>query len=299
MSAMTTLPEFFPTEFGTNWEHLLQQKLSKLKGVVRIETVRGKEKKMNQLGAVEMSRVTVRAGDTRITDTPTAARWLRPFPYDKADLFDEWDETFLGEVVLPTSPVVQAHAFAYGRTCDRVIIDAGLGEAYTGETGVTPVNLPVSQTVAVNYVESGSPANSGLTVAKLRQAKFILDDAENADEDERIIAVTPAQIRDLLRTTEVTSVDFNTVRALVSGQLDTFMGFKFRVLNKQLFPFDTNTRTVMAYAKSGIVIADSGRKVHMDIRTDRSHSLQIRTVAALGGTRTQEGKVVAINCLES
>lgn len=301
MSAMTDIPKFFPTEFGTNWEHLLQQKISKLKTYVSIETVRGKEKKMNQLGPVEMTKVTVRAGDTRITDTPTDARWLRPYPYDKADLFDEWDETFLGEVVLPTSEVVQAHAMAYARACDRIIVDAALGTAFTGETGTNPVSLPGSQEIAANYVETGSPAASGLTIAKLRQAKFLMDAADVDDEDQKIIACSAKQIQDLLRTTEVTSADFNNVKALVAGQIDTFMGFKFVRINSAFFPYVANTdvRTIVAYAKSGIKLADSGRKVHMDVRSDKSHSLQIRTVAALGGTRTQEKKVVRILCDES
>lgn len=301
MSAMTDIPKFFPIEFGTNWEHQLQQKISKLKSYVSIETVRGKEKKMNQLGPVEMTRVTVRAGDTRITDTPTDARWLRPFPFDKADLFDEWDETFLGEVVLPTSEVVQAHAMAYARACDRIIVEAALGTAFTGEAGTTPVALPGSQEVAANYVETGSPAASGLTIAKLRQARFLMDDADVDDDDQKIIAVSAKQLQDLLRTTEVTSADFNNVKALVNGAVDTFMGFKFVRINKDFFPFNvgTDVRTIVAYAKSGVKMADSGRDVHIDIRSDKSHSLQIRSVAALGGTRTQEKKVVRILCDES
>lgn len=87
----------------------------------------------------------------------------------------------------------------------------------------------------------------------------------------------------------------------LAGQIDTFMGFKFVRVNSAFFPYVANTdvRTIVAYAKSGIKLADSGRKVHMDIRTDKSHSLQIRTVAALGATRTQEKKVVRILCDES
>jgi len=38
--------------------------------------------------------------------------------------------------------------------------------------------------------------------------------------------------------------------------------------------------------------------VHVDIRADKSHSLQIRTVASLGATRMQEAKVVEVPCDE-
>jgi hypothetical protein len=60
----------------------------------------------------------------------------------------------------------------------------------------------------------------------------------------------------------------------------------------------TSARCV-AYVKSGVKLADAGRKVHVDIRPDKSHALQIRTVASLGATRMEEKKVVSIECDES
>jgi hypothetical protein len=296
----TQIPEFFTTEFTANWEHLVQQKMAKLREFLSITTIKGKEKSFNQLGAVTMTEITERVTETTITDTPMAKRWIRPKQYEKADLLDEWDRELLGEVSLPQSDLIAAHAAAYGRALDQIGITAALGTAYTGETGVTGTVLPSGQKVAVDFVESGSAANSGLTIAKLRQAAFILNDNNVEESDPRIIAVTAKQMQDLLRTTEVTSADYNTVRALVSGQLDTFMGFKFRMVDKSFFAYDSSTgvRKIVAYAKSGIKLADSGRKVHVDIRPDRSHALQIRTVASIGATRMEEAKVVEIACDE-
>ncbi|NBW08654.1 MAG: hypothetical protein EBR82_11575 [Caulobacteraceae bacterium] len=296
MSAISQIPQYFTTEFTSNWEHLLQQKVSKLREYVSVESVRGKEKTFNQLAAVEMTKITNRASDTNISDVTLAKRWLRPYPYEHATLFDEWDAEYLGEVSLPQSETVSNHAMAYMRTCDKVIIDAALGTAYTGETGVTPTSLPSGQKVAVDYVETGSAANSGLTIAKLRQAAYLLNDAEVDDSDPRVIVVSAKQIQDLLRTTEVTSADYNSVKALVQGQLDTFMGFKFRRVASSLLPYNANTgvRTCFAYVRSGVKLADAGRKVHVDIRADKSHALQIRTVASLGATRMEEKKVVEV-----
>jgi hypothetical protein len=103
----------------------------------------------------------------------------------------------------------------------------------------------------------------------------------------------------LLRTTEITSADYNSVKALVDGSVNTFMGFKFR--KTQLLPLtvSTDVRLCYVYVKSGIVLAERGLKTHMDIRTDLSHSLQIRSVASLGATRLEEKKVVEIACDES
>jgi hypothetical protein len=243
-----------------------------------------------------MTKITSRAADTTITDVALAKRWLRPYPYQHSTLFDEWDAEYLGEVSLPQSETVANHAMAYMRTCDKVIIDAALGDAYTGETGVTPTSLPSGQKVAVDYVETGSAANSGLTIAKLRQAAYLLTEAEVDDSDPRIIVVSAKQIQDLLRTTEVTSADYNTVKALVNGDIDTFLGFKFRRVSSSLLPYNASTgvRTCFAYVRSGLKLADAGRKVHVDIRADKSHALQIRTVASLGASRMEEKKVVEV-----
>jgi hypothetical protein len=299
MSAMTQIPEHYTTQFDQNWRHLVQQKNSRLREYVTLDSISGKEKSYNQLSEAAMQLITSRSGETRISDQATAKRWIRPKAYDTAKLFDEFDEQLLGEVVLPTSPVVQSHAAAYARTADQVIIEALGGSAYTGETGVTPTSLPSGQKVAVNYVETGNAANSGLTIGKLRAAKFILDASEVDEEEERIIVVSAKQLQDLLRTTEITSADYNSVKALVDGSVNTFMGFKFR--KTQLLPLNSSTdvRSSYVYVKSGIVLAERGLKTHMDVRTDLSHSLQIRSVASLGATRLEEKKVVEIACDES
>jgi hypothetical protein len=296
---MTQIPDHYTTQFDQNWRHLVQQKNSRLREYVTLDSISGKEKSYNQLSEAAMQLITSRSGETRISDQATAKRWIRPKAYDTAKLFDEFDEQLLGEVVLPTSPVVQSHAAAYARTADQVIIEALGGTAFTGETGVTATVLPSSQKVAVNFVESGSPANSGLTIAKLRQAKFVLDANDVDEEEERIIVVSAKQLQDLLRTTEITSADFNSIKALVDGSVNTFMGFKFR--KTQLLPLNVSTdvRSAYVYVKSGIVLAERGLKTHMDIRTDLSHSLQIRSVASLGATRLEEKKVVEIACDES
>jgi hypothetical protein len=299
MSAITQIPEFFTTEFSSNWNFLVQQKLSKLREFVVIDRVQGKEKKYNQMASVNMTQITARAQTTNLTDTAMAQRWLRPLQYEKADLLDEWDSELLGEVSLPQSELVTNHAMAFARKCDEIILAAAVGTASTGATGTTSTVLPSGQKIAHDFVESGSAATSGLTIAKLRQAKFILDDADVDEDDPRIIAVSPRQMQDLLRTTEVTSADYNTVKALVAGQLDTFLGFRFRVVNKAFFAFANSRRNVVAYVKSGLRMTDAGRRVHVDIRPDRSHSLQIRTTASISATRMEEKKVVEIACSEA
>lgn len=293
---LTNIPDHFTTQFDSNWKHLVQQKNSKLKEYCTLDSIEGKEKSYNQLDATSMTQIVDRSGDTRISNQAMAKRWIRPLQYDCAKLVDEFDEQFLGEVVLPTSPIIQSHGAAYARTCDKVIIDALGGTAFTGVTGTTATVLPAGQKIAVTYVESGTAANSGLTIAKLRQAKFLFDSNEVDEEEERIMVVSAKQLQDLLRTVEATSADYNTVRALVDGTLNTFMGFKFR--RSQQLPLAVDIRSCFAYVKSGIILAERGLKTMMDVRPDLSHSLQIRSVASLAAVRMEEKKVVEIACDE-
>jgi len=293
---LTNIPNHFTTQFDSNWKHLVQQKNSKLKEYVTLDSIEGKEKSYNQLDATSMTQIEHRSGDTRISDQAMAKRWIRPLNYDCAKLVDEFDEQFLGEVVLPTSPIIQSHAAAYARTCDSIIIGALGGTAYTGTTGTTATVLPAGQKIAANYVESGAVANSGLTIAKLRAAKFLFDSNEVDEEEERIMVVSAKQLQDLLRTVEATSADYNSVRALVDGTLNTFMGFKFR--RSQQLPLAVDIRSCFAYVKSGVILAERGLKTMMDVRPDLSHSLQIRSVASLAAVRMEEKKVVEIACDE-
>ena len=301
MAAMSQIPEHFTTEFDANWKFLAQQKNERAREYVQVDDVEGKEKSYNQMGEIDFQQVTVRAGITRITDTPLAKRWVRPLPYDVASLFDEWDEKFLGQVKLPKSETVTAHGYGYARLVDRIILAAAVGTAYTGETGTTPVTLPSGQQIAVNFVESGSAANSGLTIGKLRQAMYILADNEVDEEDTRTLFYSAKQLQDLLRTTEVTSSDYNSVKALVEGKVNNFMGMQFKRVNKNFLPYNagTDVRTAVLCTRAGMMFTDAGKRSHMDIRVDLSHALQIRSVAAVGATRMEEDRVVTIACDES
>ena len=207
---LTNVPNHYTTQFDSNWKHLVQQKNSKLKEYVTIDSIEGKEKSYNQIDATSMTQITDRSRDTRISDQAMAKRWIRPQQYDCAKLVDEWDEQLLGEVVLPTSPIIQSHAQAYARTCDTIILGALGGTAYTGTTGTTATVLPASQKVAVNYVETGTAVNSGLTIAKLRAAKFLFDSNEVDEEEERIMVVS-AKPETLACSMLLSFVHFGTV----------------------------------------------------------------------------------------
>ena len=120
----------------------------------------------------------------------------------------------------------------------------------------------------------------------------------DVDFDPLICIVTAAQIEDLLESTEVTSADYNTVKALVNGEVDTFMGFKF--VHCERLPVDgSSRRRVIAYAKSGLHLGiwkEVGGMISQ--RADKSYATQVYTCSTFGATRVEEGKVVEILCNE-
>jgi hypothetical protein len=299
---MLQVPDHFVIQYETNWQHLLQQMESRLKEKTKFVSAQGAAVRFNQYGLTSMSQVTTRNASTPQSNSTLPTRWAYPVPYDIANIFSEFDSLFLGSVVLPTSECMQSQAAAYGRLVDKILIDALTASSTITNTAntstgfglnntTTTVALPAGQSVAVNYVPSGTAVNSGLTIAKLRQAKRILDAAEAPAED-RVLIVSAKEISDLLGTTEVTSNLFNSVRALVDGDVDHFLGFK--VVRSEQLNLASNVRTCVAYHKNAAVVVDGGKKSYMDVLPTQSHALQIRSTAVLGATRLLENGVVSI-----
>ena len=284
----------FVQQYSANLQHLSQQKGSRLRGAVRVEAVRGKQAFFDQIGSQRASVRTTRAADTLLNDTPHARRMVTLADYEVADLIDDQDK--LRMIVDPTSSYAQAQAFAIGRSMDDVVISAATGDSKTGETGGTTTALPSGQKVAVNL--SGS--NEGLTIGKLREAKFILDNNSVDPSIPRVMVVGPKQIQDLLATTQITSSDFNTVKALVQGDVDTFMGFQFITSTRLAHNSGTDVRTCFAYAVDGITLAVAkDLTVRIDERPDKGYATQVYACMSIGSTRMEEEKVVEISCDES
>lgn len=287
----------FVQQYKANVEHLLQQKGSRLRPYVRVETQNAEFDFYDRIGATSAQEVTGRHQDTPLINVPHDRRRVSLRDFDWAELIDRQDRIRM--LIDPTSPYSQNASFALGRKMDEIILEAAFGTVQTGKTGSSSVTFPAAQQIAVNYVESGSATNSGLTVGKLRAAKETLDASENDPSDPRYIICTAKQITDLLRTTEVTSSDFNSVKALVQGDVNTFMGFEF--VRTELVNADSSGyRRVLAYSKSGLLMA-VGQDVNVDIgpRRDKRNSTQVYCSASFGAVRMEEEKVLEIKCDES
>lgn len=292
------LPTYFETEYSKNWEMLAQQMDSRLGAAVTPTTITGKRRKFNQLDEGEMSEVTERKGDTPDGDSTGQSYWIFRRKFEKVIVFDEDDEIQLGTIALPDSDEVASMAAASNRTKDRVIIQAFDGTRYIGENGTTSDSFLGAMSIAADYVASGSTANSGLTLAKISRAKKLLDEQE-VDDGDRYFAHSSQQLQDMLLVDKMTSEDYASVKALVDGKIDRFLGFKF--VRTELLTRNTSTdvRTCFAWQKSAIKFAEGGRNTHMDMLPSRRHCKQIRGVYRCGAVRTENEKVVRIYADES
>jgi len=137
--------------------------------------------------------------------------------------------------------LVQVVANAIGRRQDQLILDA----------------LAASSTALVVDEDEGG-TDSGMNVAKLRAAKKALD-KNNVPMDNRHIIIHANSLASLLGETSVTSTDFNTVRALVSGELNTFLGFTFHTIGDRQeggLPVVTSERKLWAFHRDAIGYAE-------------------------------------------
>jgi hypothetical protein len=280
----TEVTTAFVQQYSANVQMLSQQMGSRLRDAVRVENMTGKNAFFDQVGKATAQKRTTRHADTPQIDTPHARRRVSLVDYEYADLIDDQDKVRM--LIDPTSAYAQAAAAAM----DDVIITAATGTAFTGETGSTSTALPSGQQIAAGGAD--------MTVAKLRQAKKILDLSDVDPSIPRYIAVGPNQIEALLGDTNVTSSDFNTVKALVQGEVNQFMGFNFIVTNRLSKTGDI--RSCFAWAEDGLALA-VGRDVmaRIDERSDKGYATQVYYCMSIGSTRMEEEKVVQIDCDEA
>jgi hypothetical protein len=292
--------ELLTTQYSTNLELKLQQKMSKLRGTVREGTHVGKmASPVQQVGHVAMQTPAGRFAALSRVDSDFTRRWVFPVDKDLTQQVDSFDE--LKTIVDPKSAYVENAAAALARSWDQAIIDAAVGSA---SIGVDAGGLSAETFNTTNFRVAdtfGSTAASGLTVAKLKEAKRILRHYENDFESDQLTLVIGSQQEaDLLEDIQVVSTEFNDRPVLMEGRITRFLGFNI-VMSERLPTYTTNTRGVLAYVKSGLYLGiwkDMQNTITQ--RNDLSgHPWQVYTQASFGASRLQPGKIIQIACLDS
>ena len=301
-----TIYEHYTTQFASNWINRCQQKISRLARYVTPAPFVGERKRYSRTAAMSMTQIVTRKGDTPITDAVDDLRWIYMKGYEIGTDLDQFDAQLLGELVLPTSTRIQQFAYAANRTKDAAIIEAATGAVMTGELGTTSTAFPTSTNqIAVNYVETGSPADSNLTLGKLRKARQLMQDAEididgmDGTEEMPVFVLGGSQIQSLLASTTVTSAEYNTVRALVDGKIDTFLGFRFvRCAGALGYDGSSHIRTCVAFLPSAVLFNDGPKTTTIDRIPEKQNKIQIYGTALFGGMRLHDEGVVTVLCDE-
>jgi hypothetical protein len=184
--------------------------------------------------------------------------------------------------------LVQVVSKAIGRRMDQLILD-----------GLDAASSP--STVAKTVVTSGSASASNLNVGKLIAAKKALD-TKNVPFDDRHIIVHANNLSGLLGDERAISGDFATVKALVAGEINTFLGFRFYVIGDRDeggLPLSTNDRTCFAFHRSSI-----GMAVNMNQKTEINYvpektSFLVNSMFSAGAVAIDDEGIVKITCDES
>jgi len=287
---MANITTAFVKQFGDTLYLLSQQKESRLSNAVMVENgAYGEEAYFDQYNADTANEKVARHANVEYAVDDYARRRVSFIDVYWAKLIDKEDQ--LSMLLDPTSTLLRAGAAAIGRKIDDKIIAAFSGTAYTGKAGGTSTTFTAANQIAVG--------GAGLTIAKLLSAKELLDAADVDPDEERFCAVSAKQVTNLLNTTEVKSADYNTVKALVQGQIDTFLGFKF-IRTERLATDDSDSRMCLAWAKSGMLLA---KRNEMNAKIDeiptKHYAKQVYAAISCGATRMEEAKCVEIYCSEA
>lgn len=277
-----SLSNAFVTLFDAEVKQAYQGKAMLVGAVRQRRGVEGSTVKFPKVGSgvatvrVPQTDVTpLNVGFSQVTCTLTdynAAEYSDIFSQAKVN-FDERQE------------LVQVVANAMGRRQDQIIIDA----------------LTASSTALTVSNDIGG-TDTNLNVAKLREAKRLLDKG-NVPMDGRHMVIHANSLSNLLSETSVTSSDFNTVKALVQGEINTFLGFQFHVLGDRseggLAIDGSLDRTVWAFHSQAVGYAEGiGMRTEINYIPEKTSWL-VNEVFSAGAIAIDAGGIVQITCRES
>jgi hypothetical protein len=286
MSAPDTI---YAKQYGNIVFTKAQQEGSRLRSTVTLKTgVNAEETYIDQLDAFAASAKGSRLSATNPEAISVTRRRIALQDYFIAKALDKGDD--IRTIAEPSSSVMKNSINGMGRQIDDIIIAAFKGTAYTGKTGTTSTSFDSNNTVAVG--------STNFTLTKWLAGIKILNANDTDPSDERFLIIGSSQLSTLLNTTQVTSSDYASVKALVNGQVDQFLGCK--VIRSERLPKSGNNRSAFLYTKSGVGLA-IGQDVisRVDELPDMHYAKQIYFSMSMGASRLEEAKCVEILCDET
>lgn len=279
-----SIDEAFVEEFESLVHHLGQQQVSRLYGHCRKKSGTASVFNFERLASEDMIVKASRHEATPILDVAHSRRKATVETWKWGEAIDQDDEVKI--LINPESEYTQAAAMAHGRKIDDILIAAAVGDATTGD-GST-VALPAGQKIGDGL--------GVMTTALFRQAAKLLNQAEV--QGRRVMAISAQQLDDMLADTEAQNSDYNTVKALVDGELNTWLGFD--IIRTELVPLATTVRSAVAYCEPCIGLGLAEEKLTR-IAEDPSLSFATRVYMelAMGAVRIEDTGVVQIDTVEA
>ena len=312
------IPDHFTIQYGRNFTAAIQQSTSRFRKAAIVETGCTGEAKTHNLNLpIEDNESTgERIAKTVLQELDTEKRWNRPRKFDLATTDIPFDEKLLAPTILPGGTHIMSHRAAYERRLDKVFLEGLFGTNYKGKDGVTAAEIPNANIIAVDFVASGSPANSNLIVDKIIRAKRILRDNEAYGDDAQARgvqlwgAMTPGMEEALLflanasngsAANRLFSRDFMPPVLDANGNISSFLGINW-IRSSQL-PADPADSTIKF---AGVWTSDA---VHLDVwadimtdvstRNDLKNITQFFSQYAFNACRSQDEKVVKLACKQA
>jgi hypothetical protein len=199
------IPEHFPRQFSELFNQSIQQSESKFRSMLDAEgRWSGKQYVFRNLSQNTWTRNDTRGGSTVARESAASFRsCFKKKVEAEAIEFYEWDEELLAQIVSPKSSEMEAMKMGYERAFDDLCIEAAFEDSYGGpDPHVTAQVFPTSQIVPVNFGTPAAPVagtNQPFTPWKILRAKKMFMDANiDLDREELCIAISPAEIEDLM-----------------------------------------------------------------------------------------------------
>lgn len=299
------IPEAYTKTFSKGFSHQAQKKNARFKMYAKTRQGSGESFTDNTIEQESMEETTgQRLPKTIIGELGGEIRNCFPRKFRRALGQDQYDETLLGQTVLPSSDIFQALSAAYERTCDDVFREGITGTNKVGANGGVAEELHADYVVPVDYVRTGASADSNMSTDKIRYIKRLFEESEfygqgNKPPGARLCMALNASMKDaLLDDDKVTDADKTRINKWDDGDILYWNGIHF-IRDEALEADSSNSNVKLAFAwvSTEVVFAPwNDLKTKISERADLDYGIQYYAGGQVGAYRRQQKAVATIAC---
>lgn len=303
---MTSPVDQFTFQTFKNSVGLLAQQLdSDLWSYVMHDKIDGKKTHWHYYGTLTAIKRTQRLQANTLQEISRTRRTIVRDSWEISAAFDADEQEDFIIAMEPNSAFGQALVGGFEVQKDDTILAALDGTALGGENGTETFVLPTAQKV-------DDSAATVVTISKILQMKELLDRAHALKKGEKAIFVGDIRLRRQLLvfpnsgiagvTNPITSIDFNTTKALAEGTITEWGNIIFvwttRIaLNAGTIDSGGKSYSYM-FSKSGMMAGvESVPRISQTVLGQNGDGVQIAGYLKLAASRMEDNKVVRANNL--